>query len=139
MTDPLTALELERTQLLQQFLTLGDFRPGSITVSVRRCGKATCHCARRNDPGHLPQFRLSRKVDGKTVNESFPTPATLRKAQREVAEFQRWQQLGQELMALNEKICALRPAEEPDSGWTPQEKKRLLHSMKKLRGRSTLG
>lgn len=135
MADSLAALELERSQLLQQFLSLGDLRPGSITVSVRRCGKPTCHCAQHNDPGHLPQFRLSRKVEGKTVNESFPTPAALRKAQREVAEFQRWQQLGQELVALNEKICALRPVEEPAGGWTTQEKKRLLHSIRKSRGR----
>ena len=36
----LTDLEVERAKLLQQFLTLGDFRPGSITASVRRCGKS---------------------------------------------------------------------------------------------------
>lgn len=139
MPDSLAALELERSKLLQQFLTLGDLRPGSITVSMRRCGKPTCHCARRNDPGHLPQFRLSRKVDGKTANESFPTPEAMRKAQREVAEFQRWQQLGQQLVTLNEKICGLRPVEESGEGWTPLEKKRLLHSIGKSRVRSTPG
>jgi hypothetical protein len=127
--ESLPDLELERTKLLEQ-LRLGDFRPGSITASLRRCGKPTCHCARPNDPGHEPQFRLSRKVNGKTVNESFPTPAALRKAQREIAEFQRWQQLGQQ-----PKICALRPVAEEGSGWTPQEKKRLLQSIRKLRGK----
>jgi hypothetical protein len=78
---------------------------------------------------------MSRKVNGKTVNESFVTPATLRKAQREVAEFQRWQELGQQLLAINQKICALRPVAEEESGWTPQEKKRLLRSIRKLRGK----
>jgi hypothetical protein len=68
-------------------------------------------------------------------HESFATPAALRKAQREVAEFQRWQQLGQELVAINQKICALRPLAEEGSGWTPQEKKRLLRFIRKLRGR----
>jgi hypothetical protein len=135
MPESLADLEWQRTELLQQFLTLSDFRPGSITVSVRRCGKPTCHCAQPNDPGHDPQFRLSRKVNGKTVNESFPTPATLRKAQKEVAEFQRWQQLGQQLVVLNQKICALRPVEEEGSGWTPQEKKRLLRSIRRWRGK----
>jgi len=113
---------------------LSDLRPGSITASRRRCGKPTCHCARPNDPGHHPQFRLSRKVEGKTVNESFTTPAALRKAQREVAEFQRWQQLSQQLVSINQKICALRPVEQDRGGWTPQEKKRL-RSIKKLRGK----
>ena len=131
----LTDLEAERAKLLEQFLSLGDFRPGSITASLRRCGKPSCHCAKPNDPGHAPQFRLSRKVKGKTVNESFATPSALRKAQREITEFQRWQQLGQELVAINQKICALRPVEEQRSGWTPQEKKRLLRSISKLRGK----
>jgi len=131
--ESLTDLQLERAKLLQQFLAVGDFRPGSITASVRRCGKPSCHCAKPNDPGHEPQFRLSRKVNGKTVNESFATPAALRKAQREVAQFQHWQQLGQQLVAINQKICALRPVEKEESGWTPQEKKRLLRSIRKLR------
>lgn len=135
MLESLADLELQRAKLLQQFLTLGDFRPGSITVSVRRCGKPTCHCAQPNDPGHDPQFRLSRKVNGKTVNESFPTPAALRKAQKEVTEYQRWQQLGQELMAINQKICVLRPLEEEQNGWTAQEKKRLLRSIRRWHGR----
>lgn len=133
--ESLTDLEVQRAKLLEQFLSLGDFRPGSITASVRRCGKPTCHCAKPNDPGHEPQLRLSRKVNGKTVNESFATPVALRKAQREVAEFQRWQQLGQQLVAINQRICALRHREEEGSGWTPQEKKRLLRSIRKLRGK----
>ena len=133
--ESLTDLELERAKLLAQFLSLGDFRPGSITASVRRCGKPTCHCAKPNDPGHEPQLRLSRKVNGKTVNESFATPAALRKAQREVTEFQRWQQLAQQLVAVNQRICALRPVAEEGSDWTPQEKKRLLRSIRKLHGR----
>ena len=112
---------------------MGDSRPGSIVASVRLCGKPTCHCAKPNDPGREPQFRMSRKVNGKTVNESFPTPEALRKAQREVAEFQRFQQLGQQLVEINQKICALRPPQPEGSSWTPQEKKRLLRSIRKLR------
>jgi hypothetical protein len=135
MPESLPDLEAERAALLEQFLSLSDFRPGSITASVRRCGKPTCHCAKPNDPGHDPQFRMSRKVNGKTVNESFATPAALRKAQQEVAEFQRWQQLGQQLLAINQKICALRPVAQKGSGWTPQEKKRLLRSIRRLRGK----
>jgi hypothetical protein len=133
--ESLPDLELERAKLLEQFLRLGDFRPGSITASVRRCGKPSCHCAKPNDSGHQPQFRMSRKVNGKTVNESFSTPGALRKAQREVAEFQRWLELGQQLVAINQKICTLRPVAEEASRWTPQEKKRLLRSIRRLRGK----
>jgi hypothetical protein len=135
MPHSIAALEADRTKLLQEFLTLGDLRPGSITAVARRCGKPNCHCAKPNDPGHDPQVRLTRRVDGKTVTETFPSPAAFRKAQQEVAEFHRLQELSQQLIAINEKICALRPAQPDQSGWTAQEKKRLRQSMKKLRGK----
>ncbi len=135
MPTPLATLEADRSKLLEEFLRLGDLRPGSITAVVRRCGKPSCHCAKPNDPGHDPQFRLTRRVAGKTVTEIFPNPAALRKAQEEVSEFHRLQKLRDNLVSLNEKICELRPVEQQRGGWTDQEKKRLLRSIKKLRGK----
>jgi hypothetical protein len=133
MSESLAALEADRSLLLEEFLGLGDLRPGSITAVVRRCGKPTCHCAKPDDGGHDPQFRLTRRVAGKTVTESFPNPAAWRKAQKEVAEFHRFQKLSAELVALNERICAQRPVEPARGGWTEQEKKRLRQSIKRWR------
>jgi hypothetical protein len=133
MPDTLSALEKDRSRLLEEFLRLGDLRPGSITAVIRRCGKPSCHCAKPNDPGHDPQFRLTRRVAGKSVTESFSNPAALRKAQQEVSEFHRFQKLGEDLVGINEKICALRPVERQQGGWSDQEKKRLLQSIRKLR------
>ena len=76
----LSDLESKRSALLQQFSELGDLRPGSISAVARRCGKPNCHCAQPNDPGHDPQLRLVRKVNGKSVAESFASPAAFRKA-----------------------------------------------------------
>jgi len=135
MSDTLDSLQADRSRLLEEFLRLGDLRPGSITAVVRRCGKPSCHCAKPNDPGHDPQFRLTRRVGGKSVTESFPNPAALRKAQREVAEFHHFQKLGEDLIRINEKICALRPVERQQGGWTDQEKKRLLQSIRRSRGK----
>jgi hypothetical protein len=135
MPDDLAALEAQRSRLLEQFLSLGDLRPGSITAVVRRCGKPSCHCAKPHDPGHDPQFRLTRRTAGKTVTETFPNPPTLRKAQQEIAEFRRFQQLSEDLVSVNQKICELRPVERQRGGWTEQERKRLLQSIKKLRVR----
>src|SRR6266581_5699269 len=135
MPDTLEALESQRSELLEAFLRLGDLRPGSITAVVRRCGKPSCHCARSNDPGHDPQFRLTRRVAGKSLTESFPSPAALRKAQQEVAEFHRFQKLSEDLVSVNERICALRSVETQHGAWTDQEKKRLLQSIRKLRGK----
>lgn len=131
MSDSLATLEAERADLLQLFQKLGDLRPGSVTAVVRRCGKSTCHCAAPKDPGHGPQFRLTRKVEGKTVTESFSSPAAFRKAQREIEEFHRFQNLSAGLVAVNDKICRLRPVEEEPQGWTSQEKKRLLRFIKR--------
>ena len=135
MPDILAKLESDRSKLLEGFLRLGDLRPGSITAVVRRCGKPTCHCAKPNDPGHDPQLRLTRRVAGKTITETFPNPGALRKAQQEVAEFHRFQELSEDLVGINEKICALRPVEPQRGGWTEQEKKRLLQSIRRFRGK----
>src|SRR5262249_55039926 len=135
MTVMMESLEAERTKLLQEFLSLGDLRPGSITAVVRRCGKPSCHCAQPGDAGHDPQFRLTRRVKGKTVTETFPTPVALMKAQQEVAEFHRFQALSEALVSLNEKICERRPVAQTESTWTPQEKKRLLRFIRRSHAR----
>jgi hypothetical protein len=51
-------------------------------------------------------------VKGKTVTETFASPASLAKAQREVAECQRFRELGDQLLEVNEQICELRPVGE---------------------------
>ena len=135
MPPALADLEAQRSSLLQQFLTLGDFRPGTVSAVARRCGKPSCHCAQPDSGGH-PQFRLLRKVEGKSVSESFPSPAAFRQAAAQVHQFHRFQQLSAQLTALNEQICQLRPVESEPGGWSEEEKKRLLRFIKKSRGKS---
>src|ERR1017187_5254656 len=120
MPNSLPELEAERSKILRQFTTLSDLRTGSICAVPRRCGKPTCHCAKPNDPGHDPQIRLTRKVEGKTVAESFPSPAAWRKAQSEIDEYHRFQKLSTELITVNEKICRHRPIEYVTSPFSPQ-------------------
>ncbi len=128
MSDALSTLEHQRSEIQLRIGQLGDLRSGSITTTGGRCGNRRCHCRRPNDPGHGPFFRLTRKVNGKTVTETFPTPAALRKAQREVEEYRRFRQLSQDLLQVNEQICRLRPVEET---FTPEEKKRPKQSSKR--------
>jgi hypothetical protein len=128
MTDSLQQLEKRRTDVLTQILGLGDFRAGSITATQGRFGNPNCRCHKPDQPGHGPNLRLTYKSDGKTVTESFSSPAGLRKAQREVDAFHRFRALSGELLEINEKICQVRPVEELV---TPQEKKRRMRSNKK--------
>ena len=132
MPETLPALELQRSQLLSEILGLGDFRSGSITAINGRCGKPNCHCHQSGQPGHGPNYRLTRKLNGKTVSETFSSSAELRKAQREVEAFHRFRDLSHQLLELNEKICRLRPVEET---LTPQEKKRRKLSGRKSRAK----
>jgi hypothetical protein len=135
MPDPLPDLEVSRAQILRQFSSLGDFRPGSICAVSRRCGKPGCHCAKPKDPGHDPQLRLTNKVAGKTVAETISSPAALQKAKAEIAEFQRFRELSSELAAVNEKICRLRPVESAPAPGSAEEKTRLLRSISKSPGK----
>jgi hypothetical protein len=132
LPDSLAALEQQRSGILTQILELGDFRSGSITAINGRCGKPNCHCHRPNQPGHGPNFRLTRKINGKSVSESFSSAAELRKAQREVEAFHRFRQLSQVLLEVNERICRARPVEDTLS---PEEKKRPKRSAKKSRAK----
>jgi hypothetical protein len=133
MPDSLAELEIRRASVQSQLAQLGDLRAGSITTTGGRCGNARCHCHQPNDPGHGPYYRLTRKVDGKTVTESFSSPAAMAKTQREVAEYHRFRELGSLLLDVNEEICRLRPVEEPVL--SAQEKKRRKRSGKKSRAK----
>jgi len=127
MSDTLTALESRRRDLVGQLGKLGDLRRGSITGTGGRCGHSNCHCHKKDDPGHVPHPRLTYKSKGKTVTESFPTPAAQRKVEREVAEFRRYQEVSREFLEVNEKICQCRPVQESLS---PREKPRRPSSRK---------
>ena len=101
----------------------------TVTATGGRCGNPGCHCHRPQDPGHGPNFRLTYKENGKTVTESFASPAARRKTEREIEEYRRWQQLSREFVGVNARLCRLRPAEEPER--TAEKKKRQKRSNRK--------
>src|SRR6266852_1331366 len=133
MPDSLADLEARRAAVQRQIAQLGDMRAGSITGTGGRCGNPNCHCHQAGDPGHGPYYRLTRKVKGKTITTTFSSPASLAKAQREVAECQRFRELGEQLLEVNEKICQLRPVAE--TAPAAQEKKRRRRSKRKSRAK----
>ena len=132
MPDSLATLEQQRSSILMQIMELGDFRSGSITAINGRCGKSNCRCHLPNQPGHGPNFRLTRKINGKSVSESFSSAVELRKARREVEAFHRFRLLSQELLEVNERICRARPVADALS---PEEKKRRKPSSKRSRAK----
>ena len=129
MAHTLAEWEQRRQTIAQQIDRLGDFRQGSITSTSGRCGKPECRCHQPGEPGHGPNLRLTYKVEGKSVSESLSSTAAMYKAEREVAEFRKYQQLSREFVEANAEICRLRPIEEESP--SAQEKKRPKRSVKK--------
>jgi len=133
MPQSVSDLEQRREVIAQRIAQLGDLRPGSIISTSGRCGKPDCRCHQPGQSGHGPNFRLTYKVEGKTVSEALPTPAAIRKAEREVEEFRKFQQLTREFLGTNAEICRLRPLQENSE--TESKKKRSKQSGRRSRAK----
>ena len=103
------ALERRRDRLRDELAAVGDFRPGSLSAVMRRCGKSNCACADAAHPGHGPQHVLTRKVAGKTVTVHLRPGPELDKTRVEVGNYKRFRALVDELIEVNEAICVARP------------------------------
>ena len=110
MNESLQDLELRRRNLFRLMQDLGDFRRGTISVNYRKCGKSNCACARKNHPGHGPQYLWNVSVGGETQARNLPVGPELEKAEREVERYRAFLRLSQELTEVNDRICQLRPA-----------------------------
>jgi hypothetical protein len=103
-------LERRRAELFGLIAQVGDFRRGALNAVFRKCGKPNCACADPGHRGHGPQWNLTRRIGGKTVNTHLRPGPELDKVRREVAEHQRFLGLVEEATAVSEAICAARPA-----------------------------
>lgn len=63
------------------------------------------------------------------MTESLPNPAAVSKAEHEIAEYRKFQQLSREFVDVSAQICHLRPVEQEPQ--TLREKKRPKRSTKK--------
>ena len=106
-------LLLKRDHLRAQLAEVGDMRPGSLVERYRKCGKPSCHCARKGAAGHGPSYSLTHPVKGKTVTRIVPAGPAVERTRQQIAEYQRFRALVREFVAVNEQLCdrQLRPAE----------------------------
>jgi hypothetical protein len=112
-------LERRRAELFALISQVGDFRRGALNAVWRKCGKPNCACAQPGHRGHGPQYNLTRRVGGKTVNVHLKPGPELEKARREVAEHQRFAALVEEVSTVSEAICAARPPTAADGAAVP--------------------
>ena len=109
-------LERRRAELFGLISQAGDFRRGALNAVWRKCGKPNCACARPGHRGHGPQYNLTRRVGGKTVNVHLKPGPELEKARREVTEYERFRGLVGQVTEVNEAICQARPAVPGEAG-----------------------
>ncbi|WP_343603035.1 DUF6788 family protein [Mycobacterium sp.] len=106
---PLGDLEQQRDRLYTELAATGDFRRGSISQNYRRCGKPNCACAQPDHPGHGPRYLWTRTVAGRGTKGRQLSAAEVDKVRGELAAYQRFADLSEQIVAVNESICEARP------------------------------
>ncbi len=103
----LASLRLQRDQLKAAIAQLGDMRPGSLVARFRKCGKASCRCAKKGVKGHGPSYSLTHPVAGKTVTHIIPAGPAVELTRQQLNQYHRFRELTQQLIAVSEQICDL--------------------------------
>jgi hypothetical protein len=135
MPETLEVLDQRRKQLYHQLESLGDFRPGMISVNYRKCGKPNCACAGPGHPGHGPQYLWNTTQNGKSRAQSVRLGPELEKVSQELENYGRFVSLCHDLVEVNERICQLRPVPEVEEERELEQLKKKLQ--KKYSGRSS--
>ena len=85
-TLPLEGLQLKRDQIKAQLAQIRDMRAGSLVERYRKCGKSSCHCARKDARGHGPSFSLTRPVRGKTITRIIPRGEAVEQTRAQISD-----------------------------------------------------
>ena len=115
MSKPLNELEAQRAELLRALAETNDMRRGSINEVYRRCGKDNCACAGPTHPGHGPYYAYTTKVNGKTRTLQLRVGPRLSTLEQEVAEYKRFRDTSDRVIAVNEQICNARLEQAPEA------------------------
>jgi hypothetical protein len=91
-------------ELLRRFRIPPDWLPGSLSLTHRRCGQPTCHCA-KDRKGH-PGWSLTFLVGGKKRVERIPD-AWVEEVQGMVQADREFQEAVAEVFAANAQLLAL--------------------------------
>jgi hypothetical protein len=100
----LRALQERIAGLKASIALIGAMRPGSLIEHYRRCGKPNCRCAQPGEPGHGPQWLLTRPVAGKTVSVAVPREA-VDIVRGEIGEYHRFRAMMKDLVEINVLYC----------------------------------
>lgn len=98
-------LRQRKFALLRRFAIPSDLLPGSLSVSRLRCGKPSCHCANRGDPGH-PIWTYTFMIQGKKQTQHIPREM-IEDVNQRVAAGREFQDAVREVLAANAQLLVL--------------------------------
>jgi len=97
-------LRQRKFELLRRFPIPPDLLPGSLSLTHRRCGQPTCHCA-KDQQGH-PVWSLTFMAGGKRRVEHIPNE-WVAEVQRLVEAGREFKEAVAEVFAANAQLLAL--------------------------------
>ena len=96
--------QIKRQRLLDKLPDPGQILRGSLVTRYRRCGKAGCHCAGEDDPGHGPAHYLMVTVaPGRTVTV-YVAEKNREQVETYLQNFRRTRELLEEISTLNRSL-----------------------------------
>lgn len=101
-TTSRTRLERRRQKLLRSLPPPETILRGSVFVRRRRCGGATCWCAKARE-GHATAYISTTFADGHTEQISLPAEL-VPEARRWVAVYRRWLRDVERICAINREL-----------------------------------
>ena len=99
--NPRSRLERRRTELARALNAPETFLRASVFTRTRRCGGATCRCAKGK--GHTTAYLATNLPGGKTEQISLP-PDLAAEARRWVAAYRRWWRAAEKISAINREL-----------------------------------
>ena len=91
--------------LIRRFAIPVDLLPGSLSLSHIRCGKPSCHCAKRTDPGH-PVWTYTFMAHGNKRTQHI-SKQMLEEVRRRVEAGREFQDAVREVLTANAELLVL--------------------------------
>lgn len=98
-----------RSLALDRMAAVPAFRRGSLQVGYRKCGRASCRCARPGEQGHGPRGLWTRTAKGPGGSRGQYVPVDqIDQVRAELDNYAQFAALVEDYVEINEALCRAR-------------------------------
>ena len=97
-----------RSMILDRIAAVPSFRRGSLQVGYRKCGRATCRCARPGEQGHGPRGLWTRTAKGSGSRGQYIPVEQIDQVRAELDNYAQFAALVEDYVEINEALCKAR-------------------------------